>query len=263
MTGGRFISENQPMSATKALKAEAREKAGKGAARALRREGKIPAVIYGGKKPPVGIALDRRELSLLLHAGGFKTTVFEIDAGGVTERVIPRDYQRDPVKDTLIHIDFFRVTAKSVVDVEVPVHFVNEEKAPGLVRGGVLNVVRHTVEVSAGVDNMPDSIEVDLTGLQIGDIVHASAVKLPEGVEFTIEDRDFTIATIAAPTVVAEEQAEEQAEAEAENRGETPEPEEGDAAEGEAAEAGASEEGDKADAKQDEDKKSESRKSQD
>ncbi len=249
------------MSATKALKAEAREKAGKGAARALRREGKIPAVIYGGKKPPVGIALDRRELSLLLHAGGFKTTVFEIDAGGAVERVIPRDYQRDPVKDTLIHIDFFRVTAKSVVDVEVPVHFVNEEKAPGLVRGGVLNVVRHTVEVSAGVDNMPDSIEVDLTGLQIGDIVHASAVKLPQGVEFTIEDRDFTIATIAAPTVVAEEQAEEQAGAEAENRGETVEPDEG--AESEATEGDASDEGDKADAKQDEDKKSESRKSQD
>ncbi|WP_020179296.1 50S ribosomal protein L25/general stress protein Ctc [Methylopila sp. M107] len=230
------------MSAPKALKAETREKAGKGAARALRREGKIPAVIYGGKKPPVGIALDGHSMFKLLHAGGFKTTVFEIDTGKGKERVIPRDYQRDPVKDTLIHVDFYRVTASSVVEVEVPVHFLNEEEAPGLVRGGVLNVVRHTVEVKAGVDNLPDSIEVDLKGLEIGDIVHGSAVKLPKGVEFVADNlEEFTIATIAAPTVVAEEQAEEQAEVEAEKAaeeaGETTEEEaaEGDASEGEAA----------------------------
>lgn len=245
--------------ATKALKAETREKAGKGAARALRREGKIPAVIYGGKKPPLGIALDGHELFKLLHAGGFKTTVFEIDAGGTKERVIPRDYQRDVVKDTLLHVDFFRVTSSSVVEVEVPVHFLNEDKAPGLVRGGVLNTVRHTVEVKSGLDDLPDAIEVDLTGLEIGDIVHASSVKLPKGVEFAIDERDFTIATIAAPTVVAEEQAEEEATAAAENRGETVEPKagaEGDAAEGQTV-------ADEADAKQDEDQKSESRKSQD
>lgn len=244
------------MSATKPLKAEAREKAGKGAARALRRQGKIPAVIYGGKKPPVSIALDGHEAFKLLHAGGFKTTIFEIDTGGAKERVIPRDYQRDVVTDTLLHVDFFRVTKSSVVDVEVPVHFLNDEAAPGIKRGGVLNVVRHTVEVTAGVDNLPENIEVDLTGLEIGDIVHASAVKLPNGVEFKIDDRDFTIATIAAPTVVAEEVAEEQAEAAAENRGETIEPEEGAESEGETA-------AEEADAKQDEDKKSESRKSQD
>lgn len=248
------------MSATKAIKAEAREKAGKGAARALRREGKIPAVIYGGKKPPVGIALDGHSMFKLLHAGGFKTTVFEIDiAGGSKERVIPRDFQRDVVKDTLLHVDFFRVTKSSVIDVEVPVHFLNEEDSPGLKRGGVLNVVRHTVEVTAGVDNLPENIEVDLKGLDIGDIVHASAIKLPEGVTFAIDDRDFTIATIAAPTVVSEEVAEEQAEAAAENRGETVEPEEG--AEGEAVDGETK--ADDADAKQDEDKKSESRKSQD
>lgn len=252
------------MSAAKALKAETREKAGKGAARALRREGKIPAVIYGGKKPPVGIALDGHTLFKLLHAGGFKTTVFDIDTGDGNERVIPRDYQRDPVKDTLMHVDFFRVTASSVVEVEVPVHFLNEDKAPGLVRGGVLNTVRHTVEVTAGVDNLPENIEVDLTGLEIGDIVHASAVKLPKGVEFAIDDRDFTIATIAAPTVVAEEQAAEEAEAAAENRGEPIEPEEGAEGEAEGAEATAGDAGaSDADAKQDEDKKSESRKSQD
>lgn len=244
------------MSAPKALKAELREKAGKGAARALRREGKIPAVIYGGKKPPVGIALDGHEMFKLLHGGGFKTTVFEIDTGKGTERVIPRDFQRDVIKDTLLHVDFFRVTKSSVVHVDAPVHFLNEDKSPGLKRGGVLNVVLHSVEVSAGVDNLPDAIEVDLTGLDIGDIVHGSAVTLPQGVSFTAENLDeLTIATIAAPTVVQEEVAEEQAEAAAENRGETVEPAEGEAAEGDAAEA--------ADAKQDEDKKSESRKSQD
>lgn len=225
------------MSAPKALKAETREKAGKGAARALRREGKIPAVIYGGKKAPVGIALDGHEMFKLLHAGGFKTTVFEIDTGKGKERAIPRDYQRDPVKDTLMHVDFYRVTASSVVEVEVPVHFLNEEKSPGLERGGVLNVVRHTVEVKAGVDNLPENVEVDLAGLEIGDIVHSSSVKLPPNVEFAIDERDFTIATIAAPTVVAEEAAEEQAEIEAEKAaeeaGETEEVE-GEEGEGEA-----------------------------
>lgn len=227
------------MSAPKALKAETREKAGKGAARALRRAGKIPAVIYGAKKAPVGIALDGHELFKLLHAGGFKTTVFEIDTGKGKERVIPRDYQRDPVKDTLIHVDFYRVSADSVVEVEVPVHFRNEDASPGLTRGGVLNVVAHTVAVKAGVDNLPDGIEIDLKGLEIGDIVHASSVKLPKGVSFAEENlEEFTIATIAAPTVVAEEQAEEQAEVEAEKAaeeaGETAEGEEGETAEADA-----------------------------
>lgn len=243
------------MSAPKALKAETREKAGKGAARALRREGKIPAVIYGGKKPPVAIALDGHELFRLLHAGGFKTTVFEINTGKGKERVIPRDYQRDVVKDTLVHVDFYRVTASSVVEVEVPVHFLNDDKAPGIVRGGVLNVVRHTVEVRAGVDNLPENIEVDLEGLEIGDIVHADKVKLPQGVEFVAENlEEFTIATIAAPTVVAEEQAEEQAEIEAEKAaeeaGETLE-EEG--AEGEASEGGEAKDGEAKDEKKSED----------
>lgn len=233
------------MSAPKALKAETREKAGKGAARALRREGKIPAVIYGGKKPPVSISLDGHELFKLLHAGGFKTTVFEIDTGAAKERAIPRDYQRDPVKDTLVHVDFYRVSAHSVVEVEVPVHFLNEDAAPGLVRGGVLNVVAHTVEVKAGVDNLPEAIEVDLKGLEIGDIVHASSVKLPKGVEFANDDPEFTIATIAAPTVVAEEQAEEQAEVEAEKAaeeaGETTEEEGADGGEAEASDEKTSE----------------------
>lgn len=192
------------MSATKVLKAEARDRAGKGAARALRREGKIPAVIYGGKQPPVGIALDRLSTQLLVYAGGFRTTVFEIDINGTVERAIPRDYQLDPVKDTLVHVDFLRISKDSVIAVDVPVHFINEEKSPGLKKGGVLNVVRHSVEFYVPADQIPDFIEVDLSGWNIGDSIHISAVKLPAGVKPVITDRDFTVATIAAPTVAAE-----------------------------------------------------------
>ncbi len=207
------------MSATKALKAEARERAGKGAARALRREGKVPAVIYGDKKSPVGIALNGNEMAKLVFGGGFMTTIFEIDAGKGVERVIPRDIQLDPVKDFLIHVDFLRVSKDSVISVEVPVHFLNEETSPGLKRGGVLNVVRHAVELYVPADSIPDFIEIDLAKAEIGDSLHISAVKLPDGVKPVIQDRDFTVATIAAPTVVSDEaraaQEAEDAEAEA------------------------------------------------
>jgi large subunit ribosomal protein L25 len=193
------------MSATKVLKAEARDRAGKGAARALRREKKIPAVIYGAKQPPVGIALDGKETSLLLHAGGFLTTIFEVEVNGKTERVIPRDFQVDPIKDLLIHIDFLRISKDSVVTVEVPVHFINEEKSPGLKeRGGVLNIVEHTIELSVSAENIPDAIEIDLSGLEIGDSIHISGVKLPNGAK-PVSREDFTVATIAAPTVAVEE----------------------------------------------------------
>jgi large subunit ribosomal protein L25 len=195
------------MSATKVIKAEARERAGKGAARALRREGRIPAVIYGEKQPPVGISLDRNQMTLLLHGGGFMTTLFEVEVGGGTERVIPRDYQLDPVRDFLMHIDFLRVGKDSVIAIEVPVHFVNEEKSPGIKRGGVLNVVRHHIELYVPADRIPEAIEIDLAGLEINDSVHISAVKLPEGARSVIHDRDFTIATIAAPTVATQEAA--------------------------------------------------------
>ena len=189
------------MSATKVIEAEARQRAGKGAARALRREGRIPAVIYGEKQQSVGIALDRNQMTRLVHGGGFMTTLFEINVGGAAERVIPRDFQLDPVSDTLMHIDFLRIGKDSVVAVEVPVHFLNEERSPGIKRGGVLNVVRHTVELYVPADRIPDFLEVDLSGANINDSIHISSIKLPEGVRPVIQDRDFTVATIAPPTV--------------------------------------------------------------
>jgi large subunit ribosomal protein L25 len=187
------------MSDTYELKAEARERVGKGSARELRRNGLIPAIIYGDKQPPLSITLPYKEVTLKIHGGGFMTTVATIDVDGKKIRVLPKDYQLDPVRDFTMHVDFLRVGKNTVVTVDVPVHFENEEASPGLKAGGVLNVVRHTVEVSCPADKIPDSFTADLTGLEIGDSLHISAVTLPEGVELTITDRDFTIATIAAP----------------------------------------------------------------
>jgi large subunit ribosomal protein L25 len=187
------------------LVATVRDRVGKGAARALRREKKIPAVIYGAGKAALPIALPQKEVSLKLLGGGFLTTVATIDVGGEKYRVLPRDYQVDPVRDTLVHVDFLRIAAGDTIAVEVPVHFLNEAASPGLKRGGALNIVRHEVELECPADAIPANIEVDLTGLDIGDSVHISAVKLPEGVTPTIRDRDFTIATIAAPAGLKEE----------------------------------------------------------
>jgi large subunit ribosomal protein L25 len=184
------------------LKAEARERVGKGSARDIRRNGKVPAVIYGDKKPPVAIALSYKDLYYKIHGGGFMTTIATIDVGGEKIQVLPKDYQLDPVRDFPIHVDFLRVGNDSVVTVEIPVHFLKEDKSPGIKRGGVLNIVRHEIEFSCPATAIPEFIEVDLTGLDIGDSVHISAIKLPEGVKPTITDRDFTIATIAAPAVL-------------------------------------------------------------
>lgn len=192
------------MSATKVIKAEARDRVGKGAARALRRQHRVPAVIYGGKKEPTGISLNGNEMFILLHAGGFMTTLFDIDVGGKIEKAIPRDYQLDPVKDFLTHIDFLRITEDSVITVEIPVHFVNELASPGLKSGGVLNIVEHTIELAVKATNIPKAIEIDLTGLEIGDSIHISGVKLPDGAR-PVDRSDFTVATIAAPTIVTEE----------------------------------------------------------
>jgi large subunit ribosomal protein L25 len=185
------------MSETNELTAEVRDGVGKGAARAVRRQGKVPAVIYGDKKPPMPIALPLKELTRRLHAGGFLTHIATIDVDGEKIRVIPRDYQLDPVKDFLTHVDFLRVGEGARLRIEVPVHFRNEQASPGIKRGGALNVVRHTIELFVPADAIPESIDVDLTGLDIGDSLHISAVNLPEGVTPTITDRDFTIATIA------------------------------------------------------------------
>jgi large subunit ribosomal protein L25 len=198
--GGLFNFQHQelrPMAQIAELKAEARDRVGKGAARAIRRQDKVPAVIYGERKPPIPITLPQREMTQRLHAGGFLTHLVEIEIDGEKIRTIPRDYQLDPVRDFLIHVDFLRVGEGARLSLDVPVHFKNSADSPGLKRGGVLNIVRHTVELVVPVDAIPEFIEVDLTGLEIGDSVHISAITLPEGVTPTITDRDFTIATIA------------------------------------------------------------------
>jgi len=179
------------------LKAEVRDRVGKGAARAVRRQDMIPAIIYGDKKPPIPISLPQREMTTRLHAGGFLTHMAMIEVGGEKIRVIPKDYQLDPVRDFLIHVDFLRVGEGARLNLDVPVHFVNHSASPGLKRGGVLNIVRHAIEMSVPADAIPEAIEVDLSGLDIGDSVHISHVKLPEGTKPTIVERDFTIATIA------------------------------------------------------------------
>ncbi|MGF1592459.1 MAG: 50S ribosomal protein L25/general stress protein Ctc [Kiloniellaceae bacterium] len=198
------------------LPAQARDRAGKGPARAARRAGRVPGVIYGAKKDPSLVTVEERLLNKLLHQGGFFSTLFDVKVDGKAERVLARDVQFDPVSDFPVHIDFLRVSATTSVHVEVAVHFLNEDQCPGLREGGVLNVVRHEVELTCRADAIPQYIEVDLTGLEVGDGVHISMVKLPAGVHPTITDRDFTIATIAAPTVVREETAEAQASAEEE-----------------------------------------------
>lgn len=191
---GKLMSQE-----TYELKAEARERVGKGSSRELRRNGLIPAVIYGDNKNPVAIALTRKDVAKKLQDGGFMTTVATLDVNGDKYRVLPKDYQLDPVRDFILHVDFLRVSATTQVQVAVPVHFINEEKSPGIKRGGVLNIVRHEVDLNCSADSIPDSLVVDLTGMEIGDSVHISAITLPTGVTPTIGDRDFTIATIASP----------------------------------------------------------------
>ena len=196
------------------LKAEAREQVGKGSARTVRRNGKVPAVIYGDKQPPLAIALSYKDVYYKIHGGGFLTTIATIDVDGKKIQVLPKDFQLDPVRDFPMHVDFLRVGKDTQVNVFVPVHFANEEQSPGLKRGGTLNIVRHEVEFHCPADAIPDSITVDLAGTDIGDSIHISAVKLPKGVKPVIADRDFTIATIAGSSA-ARSEASEEAEAEA------------------------------------------------
>jgi large subunit ribosomal protein L25 len=198
---------------TYVLKAEARERVGKGSSRELRRNGFIPAVIYGDKQAPLSIVLNTNEVTKRIHAGGFMTTVASIELDGKKISVLPKDYQLDPVRDFTMHVDFLRVSAHTEVNVEVPVHFVNEDKS-AIKQGGVLNIVRHTVEFHCPANAIPEFITVDLDGAKIGDSLHISAVKLPKGVRPVITDRDFTIATIVAPAAgVADEEEAAAAEA--------------------------------------------------
>ena len=191
--------------------ANVREKAGKGPARAIRRAGQVPAIVYGDKKDPILIAIDPKILGQELNKTGFFTKMIDIKVDNETHRVLPRDVQFHPVTDRPIHVDFLRVTAETQIKVAVPVIFLNEEDSPGIKRGGVLNVVRFEIEVMCAAERIPQSIDIDLTGIDIGDSIHISHITLPAGVIPTITDRDFTIATVAAPTVRAEEEAAAQA----------------------------------------------------
>jgi large subunit ribosomal protein L25 len=186
------------------LDAQARPKGGKGPARAVRRAGSIPAVIYGAKEPPMLIAVPPKETTRELHRAGFFTRRMTITIDGKKHDVLPRDVQLDPVTDRPVHFDFLRITKDSIIEVMVPVVFLNDTASPGLKRGGVLNIVRHEVGVRCKPDAIPEKLEFDLTGLEIGHSIHISAITLPNGVTPVIRDRDFTVATIAPPTVVRE-----------------------------------------------------------
>ena len=203
-----YETKGNAMSQSYELKAEARERVGKGSARELRRNGKVPAVIYGDKQTPLSIALSYKDVYYKIHGGGFMTTIATIDLDGQKIQVLPKDYQLDPVRDFPMHVDFLRVSKNTVVTVQIPVHFINEEKSAGLKRGGVLNIVRHEIEATVPANAIPDFIEVDLSGTDLGDSIHISAVTLPKDVTPTITDRDFTIATIAAPAGLKSEESE-------------------------------------------------------
>ena len=192
------------MASTKQLDAMPRERVGKGAARAVRRDNRVPAVIYGGGQAPVSISLDFNRTNQLIYAGHFLTTIFEIKVGGETIRAIPRDYQLHPVKDSPVHVDFLRLSAGSTIRVDIPVHFINHEASPGLKQGGSLNIVRHAVEMIVPADAIPEALTADLTGLAFNDAVKINAIQLPPNCRTVIQGRDFTIATIVPPTAVEE-----------------------------------------------------------
>ncbi len=196
------------------IQATVRPRAGKGAARAVRREGKVPAVIYGDKKEPETIALDYHELTRLLKRGGFLSSVFDVKYDGKSVRALSRDIQFDPVKDLPIHVDFQRVGGDGQIRVMVPVDIINEDKSPGMKRGGVLNIVRREVEVICPADAIPESLIVDLDGVEIGTSIHISAIALPDKVTPTITDRDFTVLTVAGSAAAKSEEDEEGAEGE-------------------------------------------------
>ncbi len=199
------------MSDALTLPAEARERAGKGASRALRREGRVPAVIYGGNEEPTTIHVEEKLLMKQLMTGHFMNSLIMIELGGKTLRTQAKDVAMHPVSDRPIHVDFLRLGKDAKVDVQVPVVFINEEQSPGLKRGAVLNVVRHELELICDADLIPSEIEIDVTGLDVGDSIHISNVTLPKGSASAITDRDFTIATVVAPSGMKSSGAAEEA----------------------------------------------------
>jgi large subunit ribosomal protein L25 len=184
------------MSEQLTLSAETRERAGKGASRAMRREGRVPAVVYGNKEEPLSIHVEEKALVKMLSTGHFMNSVIMIDHPGGQARTLPKDVQFHPVTDRPLHVDFLRISEHSKVHVAVPIRFTGEDSSRGLKRGGVLNAVRHELELICDAAEIPDEIEIDLSNLDIGDSLHISAVTLPKGAESAITDRDFTIATI-------------------------------------------------------------------
>ena len=212
------------MSDMTTISASERERVGKGSARAVRRAGLVPAVIYGDKKDPVGITMEAREITKIVHQPGIFSRLLEIDVAGTKSTVLTRDIQFHPVSDVVMHLDFLRVSQSANVSVAVPVEFINEDKCPGIKVGGVLNVVRYEVELNCPAIAIPEKITIDLDGVKIGDSIHISAIPLPEGVSPTITDRDFTVATLASPGGGVKNEDDEDAadgeEAEAEESGE-------------------------------------------
>lgn len=201
------------MSDTLKLAAELRDKAGKGASRAVRRTGRVPAVIYGAGQPATPIHVEEKLLVRQLSGGHFMNSVVEIELDGQVIRTLPRDVQFHVVTDRPIHVDFLRVAAGSTITVAVPVHFVDEDKSPGMKRGAVLNIVRHDVQVDCAPDAIPGELTISLAGRDVGDSIHISAVTLPAGVVPHIHDRDFTIATLVAPSALKSEEGDTQTEA--------------------------------------------------
>lgn len=194
------------MSDTLHLPAEARDRAGKGASRALRREGRVPAVVYGGNEEPLAIHVEEKLLVKQLGTGHFFNSIVEVEVGGKTLRTLPKDVAFHPVSDRPLHADFLRLAKDATVHVNVPVAFVNEAASPGLKRGGVLNIVRHELELVCEADKIPEDVAIDVTGFDVGESIHISHVSLPAGSKSAITDRDFTIATIVAPSGLRSEE---------------------------------------------------------
>ena len=187
------------MSDITVISANQRDRVGKGSARAARRAGMVPAVIYGNKQPALGIELEARVIRKIIHEPGIFSRLLKISVGGEEITVLTRDIQFHPVSDEALHFDFLRVSEKSTISVAIGVEFINEDKCPGLRIGGNLNIVRHEVELNCPANNIPEKIIVDLEGIKVGDSIHISAIELPEGVTPTITDRDFTVATLQSP----------------------------------------------------------------
>ena len=220
------------MSEQLTLPAVTRDRAGKGASRALRREGRVPAVVYGDKKEALSVHVEEKLLTKMLSTGHFMNSVVMVEVGGKPNRTLPKAVDFHPVTSRPIHVDFLRIGEHSKVNVNIPVRFDNEEASPGLKRGGVLNVVQHEIELICDAAEIPDELHIDLTGLDIGDSIHISQVTLPKGAKAAIDDRDFTVATVVAPSAMKAEEEETAAEGEVPTVGE-------EEAEGEGGEAAA------------------------